>query len=123
MRAPAVALALLLSGCSVGPLFEDAQPSPDPRPEPDYKAIVASDVARRFAAAPLLRPNEIAGLRRSTPAQPGDWVVCVKGVENNEPAFYAAFIQDHKVVDFRQSVLIDGCIQEHFERLPEPKKP
>lgn len=115
-------LALSLAGCSVSSFFDPALPpaSREPEAEPNYRQIVAADFAQHLADHPAIAALEVSDLRRSLGPQPGAWMACVRQVKAAQNTAFAVFIEDHKIVNVRQAVALDGCDQERFQLISTP---
>jgi hypothetical protein len=114
-------VALCCAGCSLSSFFDStpiSAPASAAAYETDYKQIVAGAYTSLLFDKDA-RP-EISPLRRSQAPQPGAWRACARKVTDGTPAFFAFFIEDHKVIDMRSAVAIDGCDQEQYEALARP---
>ena len=126
MRQGLIAIAALtLGGCS-GTWFDapvqraEAQDSP----ESYYRFLVTdSALARGLRQKPQVA-LQISPVRRSVPPQPGDWTTCVRVWEpGKREMFYAVFIQDRAIIDYRGGVAIDRCEAEQYIGLAAPIDP
>jgi len=52
---------------------------------------------------------QVSELQKTIGGQSGDWFACVKSDTTPYVGFFAVFIENGKVVDFRRSVAIDQC--------------
>ncbi len=111
----------LLGGCSSpsGPSFlpPDAPTQLDPGPA-DYQALVGTELNKMNRA--FMGPIEVSPPRRTRLAQPGDWMVCVRTIMKERPAYIAMFIREGRVVDRRLAVLMDECPQAQYQLLQGP---
>ncbi len=114
--------ALSLAGCSVSSFFDPAPPpaSREPEAEPNYRQIVAANFAQNLVDHPAFAALEISDLRRSLGPQPGAWMACVRQAKATQNTAFAVFIEDHKIVNVRQAVALDGCDQERFQMISTP---
>jgi len=109
-----ILVATLLGGCSSTFFFlPDGPPSPETGPA-DYQALVAKDL-NNLQNLGSKGPFEISPLRQTQLTQPGDWFACVRTSVQDRPTYIAVFLRDGRVIDRRQAVLVDGCIQEQFQ--------
>lgn len=111
MRLKAIAISLVLSGCSTVPPL---QPSPPPA---DYAALAA----RHLATYPKLAMQGalISELKATEPPQLYDWFACVKLQDGK---IYAVFYAKEAVTDIRDIVAVDRC-PAAYSPLPTPKPP
>jgi hypothetical protein len=114
-----VALALL--GACTSLLSPDMPTESETRPA-DYQVLVAKDLANLKDRASM-GSLEISPLRRTRLAQPGDWMACVRTTIQERPTYLAFFMREGRVLDRRLAVLIDECVQEQFQPLPEFRPP
>jgi len=124
MLRPLVAIVVLtmLGGCSSTFFFIPDTPMPlDPGPT-DYQALVARDL-RNLKDRASMGPFEIAPLRQTRLAQPGDWFACVRTTIQERPTYFAVFLQEGRVIDRRQAVLMDECANAQFQPLPGVQEP
>lgn len=86
---------------------------PDAMPT-DYRKIVSRGVPEK-----MTRDAQVSELRKTSGgAQPGDWMACVKSNTSPNTGFFAVFIEDGKVKDFRRSIGIDQCESAMYSPLP-----
>jgi hypothetical protein len=112
----------ILSGCSSTFFFIPETPvSLEPGPA-DYHTLIANDLQTLKDRASM-GPFEVAQLRQTRLAQPGDWFACVRTTLQEKPMYFAVFMRDGQVVERRQAVMIDECSSEHFRPLQERAKP
>ena len=113
---------MLLGGCSSpsGPSFfpPDAPTQLDPGPA-DYQALVGNELNKMNRAS--MGPVEVSPPRRTRLAQPGDWMVYVRTIMQERPAYFAMFIREGRVVDRRLAVVIDECPQAQYQPLQEQR--
>lgn len=81
----------------------------------DYRKIISEGTP-----APMTKGAQVSDLRATRGPQPGDWMACVKSNTNPYIGFFAVFIADEKVKDFRRSVGIDQCESAAYSPLPSP---
>lgn len=81
---------------------------------------MAADFAQHLADHPAIAALEVSDLRRSLGPQPGAWMACVRQVKAAQNTAFAVFIEDHKIVNVRQAVALDGCDQERFQLISTP---
>jgi len=112
MRLKALAIALVLSGCSAVP---PPQSSPPPR---DY-AVRAAALLGQY---PKLNTQDavISELKATQPPQLHDWFACVTLRDGRT---YAVFFAKGAATDFREGVAIDRCPEGSAPLPPPPKKP
>ena len=108
------AAALLVSGCSelahnatLGPTLDLSQPN--------YRRIVADSLNVIFPKEPRPGTFEISGVRLVDYLKGPAWLTCLKIELQGVPQLYAIFIQNDKVVDSREGVIMDGCSREAYE--------
>ena len=71
----------------------------------------------------MTKGAQVSELRKTSGPQPGDWMACVKSNTNPYIGFFAVFIADEKVKDFRRSIGIDQCESAAYSLLPSPPPP
>jgi len=119
----AVLLAALTSACSgVLPNTQLTTASTSPpaaplaTPPADYRKIIGAGVP-----APMMNGAQVSELRKTIGGgQSGDWIACVKSDTKPYIGFFAVFIENEKVVDFRRAVGIDRCETAIYSPLPPP---
>jgi hypothetical protein len=110
----AVSLAALTSACSG--VLSGAQMTPvPPSPPADYRKIISTGTP-----APMTAGAQVSELRNANGGQPGDWFACVKSDTTPYIGFFAVFIGNGTVVDFRRSVAIDQCESAAYSPLAPP---
>ena len=117
MRFPILILTIFLGSCAAGHIIEnmpDAN-STDDLTEPNYRQIVAENIATVFPNPAPLGTLEISGVRRTDHLKGPAWIICLKIHAENAPQEYAIFIQDGKIIDQRQGVLLDRCKQQTYQ--------
>jgi len=120
---PAILLAALTSACSgVLPSTQLTTASTTPpaaplaTPPADYRKIIGAGVP-----APMMNGAQVSELRKSIGGgQSGDWIACVKSDTKPYVGFFAVFIENEKVVDFRRAVGVDRCEAAIYSPLPPP---
>ena len=103
MRFPILILTIFLGSCAAGHIIEnmpDAN-STDDLTEPNYRQIVAENIATVFPNPAPLGTLEISGVRRTDHLKGPAWITCLKIHAENAPQEYAIFIQDGKIIDQR----------------------
>jgi hypothetical protein len=111
------ALAAILSGCAAGHVIESL---PDPATqvdlaEPNYRQIIAENIATIFPTPSPLGMLEISGIWRTNHFKGPAWATCLKIHAENAPQEYAVFIQDGKIIDQRVGVAVDRCNQQSYQ--------
>ena len=122
MRFPVVTLTIFLGSCAAGHITEnmpDAN-SADDLTEPNYRQIVAENIATVFPNPAPLGTLEISGVWRTSHLKGPAWITCLKIHAENAPQEYAIFIQDGKIIDQRQGVLLDRCKQQTYQAYEPP---
>jgi hypothetical protein len=117
VRFPILLLTIFLGSCAAGHIIEnmpDAN-STDDLTEPNYRQIVAENIATVFPNPAPLGTLEISGVRRTDHLKGPAWITCLKIHAENAPQEYAVFIQDGKIIDQRQGVLLDRCKQQTYQ--------
>jgi hypothetical protein len=122
-RRAAILLAALTSACSgVLPSTQLTTASTTPpatplaTPPADYRKIIGAGVP-----APMMNGAQVSELRKTVGGgQSGDWIACVKSDAKPYIGFFAVFIENEKVVDFRRAVGIDRCEAAIYSPLPPP---
>ena len=117
VRFPILILPIFLGSCAAGHIIEnmpDAN-SADDLTEPNYRQIVAENIAIVFPNPAPLGTLEISGVRRTNHLKGPAWITCLKIHAENAPQEYAVFIQDGKIIDQRQGVLLDRCKQQTYQ--------
>ncbi|HEY1474449.1 MAG TPA: hypothetical protein VGF53_10230 [Pseudolabrys sp.] len=111
---PAILLAALTSACSG--VLSGAQLTTMPATPPaDYRKIISTG-----APAPMTAGAQVSELRQTSGSQSGDWFACVKSDTAPYVGFFAVFIENEKVVDFRRSVATDRCEAASYSPLAPP---
>ncbi len=123
----AVSLGVLTAACaSILPQAGGQTAAVPVGPPADYRKLIRTEVP-----AALTKEAQVSELRKTVGPQPGDWIACLKSDTKPDAGakptsnFFAVFIEDGKVKDFRRSVLIDRCESASYAPLPppEPVKP
>jgi hypothetical protein len=112
-------LVLTLGGCAVSGSIPDWVSDDAAGPEPvNYRFVVAN--ALDAIMGPKFRENrllEISSPHRVDTRRGATWLVCIKSLTfpSRQPrAYYAAFLQRGKIVEYRLSVGIDQCELESY---------
>lgn len=84
-------------------------------PPADFRKIISTG-----APAPMTSGAQVSELRKTIGGQSGDWMACLKSDTKPYIGYFAVFIADGKVVDFRRSVAIDGCESASYAPLAPP---
>jgi hypothetical protein len=110
-------LALGLAGCAAGHLAESLPQAGTPvdLSEPNYRRIVADNIAGVFPNAEALAPFEISPVRPVTHLRGPAWLACLRITADRAPQEYALFIQGDKIIDQRAGVALDRCKQQTYE--------
>jgi hypothetical protein len=128
LRAPVLALAAVLVGCSASEIVQNL-PSPAVAPDlsqPNHRRIVAANIKSIFSNHALLGDVQISGVRMVDHLKGPAWLTCLKLDARGMPNHYAIFMQADKIIDSRAGIVIDQCHKETytpFESFPAPKKP
>jgi hypothetical protein len=115
-------LALLLvalgtTGCAVNDLGSPLSPLP---PNPPNLEVVTRAAVAAFAKLKLPGSPEMSPLRPAHPSSLADWMFCLRSDADDIPRFYALFVRNNDIVNYRLAVQIDGCARERFEPVAEP---
>jgi hypothetical protein len=109
----------LLAGCALGV---------DPGSMTQLEAVnvpnvvvLAAKIQDTFKTVKLTGYPRISPARRAPVSALGDWIVCLRSDAESDPRVYALLIQNNDIVDYRLALIIDGCANERFERLPTAK--
>jgi hypothetical protein len=111
MRLLSCVMALMLSGCA---LETALQPADDLSREPDYRAIVARSIGSVVGDPSKIGVVEISGARRAEAFKGPSWLVCLKAGAYAQPRYYAAYIQNEKLIESRLAVILDQCEQQSY---------
>ncbi len=106
MRLLLSVMALALAGCA---LETALPPADDLSREPDYRAIVGNTIGSIVGDTSKAGVMEISGPRRVDAFKGPAWLVCLKSNIYALPRYYAAFIQNERVVESRLAVVLDQC--------------
>jgi hypothetical protein len=117
VRVLILSLAAILGGCAAGHVIENlADPPPQvDLAEPNYRQIVAENIATIFPNPVPLGMLEISGIWRANHFKGPVWATCLKIHAENAPQEFAIFIQDGKIVDQRAGVAVDRCNQQSYQ--------
>jgi hypothetical protein len=111
-------LSLGLAGCAAGGHLAESLPTP-PVPEdlsePNYRQIVADNIAAVFPNADGLGPLEISAVRPVNHLRGPAWLACLRIQADRAPQEYALFIQGDKIIDQRTGVALDRCKQQAYQ--------
>ena len=114
MRPCVFAITISLAGCTVGQIVLDSSsPMPD-LPEPNYRQIVADNLARIIPNAADHGVLEISGVRPVNHLKGPAWMTCLRIGAATRPQHIAIFIQGDKIIDSGYAKVIDGCHREEF---------
>ncbi len=116
-RHPAIALFLLLSGCSSVPAPAELAYAP---PSPPTEKAIASAVAAIATDAKLVTPLEISAVRKNDHG-PGNYFVCVR--EANPPSdrprrYYSTFLDNDTYKGSRPAIIMDECELQTYGPAP-----
>jgi hypothetical protein len=119
VRAYVLAFAVMLGGCSASDIVQNWPPSSSVSdlPEPDYRRIVAANIKAIFPGEAATRDLEISGVRRVDHLKGPAWLTCLKLDAHGKPQQYAIFIQDDKIIDSREGIVIDRCYKQTYTPL------
>lgn len=106
MRLLYCVMALMLSGCALETALPVAE---DLSREPDYRAIVARNIGAIVGDPSKIGGLEISGARRAEAFKGPSWLVCLKSSVYTLPRYYAAYIQNDKLIESRLAVVLDQC--------------
>jgi hypothetical protein len=110
-----IVIGLLVSGCV--PLSD--VPARQMEPEPNYRQLVAENVANLLKLTSLLGLLEAPSLRPCDSVQPGDWMMCVRSTATDgKTAHFSFFFRDRKIEAVRRAVGFDGCEAATYEAMP-----
>jgi hypothetical protein len=79
---------------------------------------IAAGVKAAFAEAKLPGTPMVSPIRAAHPISPGEWMLCLKSSEPDQPRRYAAFFRDDTYVHVRLAVIIDRCGEETYASAP-----
>ena len=113
---PAILIAASTAACAA--ITSDAQIAARIAAPADYRKIISEGTP-----APMTKGALVSELRKTSGPQPGDWMACVKSNTNPYIGFFAVFIADEKVKEFRRSIGIDQCESAAYSLLPSPPPP
>jgi hypothetical protein len=106
-----------LGGCAAGQIIQNIPDAPlaSDLTEPNYRQIIAENLAIVFPNPVPLGMLEISGLRRTDHLKGPAWITCLRIHADNAPQEYAIFIQDSKIIDQRAGVALDRCKQQTYQ--------
>ena len=113
---PAILIAASTAACAA--ITTDAQIAARSAAPADYRKIISEGTP-----APMTKGALVSELHNTSGPQPGDWMACVKSNTNPYIGFFAVFIADEKVMEFRRSIGIDQCESAAYSLLPSPPPP
>ena len=117
-------LAVMLGGCSASDIVQNWPVSPAPDlSQPNYRRIVADNLKTIFPNLNPIGDLEISDLRLVDHLKGPAWLACLKLNARSNPQFYAIFIQDNKIVDWRSGIMIDRCHVQSYAPLDPPIGP
>jgi hypothetical protein len=119
VRACALALAVMLGGCSASEIVQNlpSSSSLSDLAEPDYRRIVADNIKVIFPGQAATGDLEISGVRLVDHLKGPAWLTCLKLDAHGKPQQYAIFIQDNKIIDSREGIVIDQCYKQTYTPL------
>ena len=118
MRASVLVLAVMLSGCSASELVQNLPSAPvADLSQPNYRRIIAENIATIFPNQKTLGEVEISGIRPVDHLKGPSWLTCVRLDAHGIPQLFAIFIQGNKIIDSRAGVVMDQCHKETYTPL------
>jgi hypothetical protein len=87
-------------------------------PPDEYRKIINSGIP-----ATIAKQAQVSELQKTSGAQLGDWVACLRSDNNPNDGLFAVFIENGKIVDFRRSVVTDHCVSAIYSPLTPPAPP
>jgi hypothetical protein len=105
-------MALALTGCALETALLPG--ADDLTREPSYRVIVSNSIETIVGDPRKIGGTEISGVRRTDFLKGPAWLVCVKSNLYQQPKYYAAFIQNEKLVDSRLAVTLDQCEAQSY---------
>jgi hypothetical protein len=120
MRLLLLALTVCLGGCAAGHSVVENLPDHPPQEdlsEPNYRQIIAENIASIFPNPVPLGTLEISGVWRTDHLKGPVWATCLRMHAESAPREYAIFIQDGKIVDQRTGVIMDRHASRPNEKL------
>jgi len=118
VRACVLVLALTLAGCSASELVQNLPGAPAADlSQPNYRRIVAENIATIFPNQKTLGEVEISGIRPVDHLKGPSWLTCLKLDAQGNAQHYAIFIQGNKIIDSRAGVVMDQCHKETYTPL------
>ena len=117
MRLGILALSIGLAGCAAGNIVQylPDPPMPEDLSEPNYRQIVADNIASVFPSQTSLGTLEISGVRPVNHLRGMAWLTCLRIHADSAPQEYAVFILGNRIVDQRVGVMVDRCKQQTYE--------
>lgn len=117
VRVFVLGLSLGLAGCTTGHLAESLPEAPVAADlsEPNYRQIVADNIASVFPSPDSLGNLEISAARPVNHLRGPAWLACLRIHAEATAQEYALFIQGDKVIDQRTGVALDRCKQQAYE--------
>jgi hypothetical protein len=120
MRLSPAFVCLILAGCSLG-ADPALLPPLDATSIPNIAAL-AGKIQETFKSVKLTGYPRVSQVRRAPVSALGDWIVCLRSDADSDPRVYALLIQNNDIVDYRLALSIDGCANQRFEPLPQPRQ-
>jgi hypothetical protein len=118
VRACVLVLAVTLAGCSASELVQNLSGAPAADlSQPNYRRIVADNIATIFPNQKNLGEVEISGVRPVDHLKGPSWLTCLTLDARGNPQHYAIFIQGNKIIDSRAGVVMDQCHKETYTPL------
>jgi hypothetical protein len=110
-------LSLGLAGCAAGHLGESLPEAPISADlsEPNYRQIVATNIAAVFPNPQGLGALEISAVRPVSHLRGPAWLACLRIHAEGTTQEYALFIQGDRIIDQRTGVALDRCKQQAYE--------
>jgi hypothetical protein len=118
VRSFVLVLAVSLGGCAAAHVAIENLPDPpvtEDLSEPDYRRIVADNIASIFPKPEPLGTLEISGVWRTNHFKGPVWTTCLRIHADHAPQEYAIFIQDGRIIDHRAGVALDRCKQQAYQ--------
>lgn len=117
MRLLYCVMALALTGCALETVLPPG--ADDLTREPSYRAVVANNIETIVGDPRKIGGTEISGVRRTDFVKGPAWLVCMRSNLYQRSQYYAAFIQNEKLVDSRLAVTVDQCEAQAYTPFDE----